>query len=78
MTPGTFTIDWEVRSTDMFGKAISDWAKGNSFEVTVKDPATGVENVQSDNVQSTKVMINGQIFILRGDKMFDVTGKLVK
>ena len=78
LTPGTFTIDWEVRSTDMFGKAISDWAKGNSFEVTVKDPATGVENVQSDNVQSTKVMINGQIFILRGDKMFDVTGKLVK
>ena len=40
--------------------------------------ATGVDQVPSDQVTSTKVLINGQLFILRGEKMYDVTGKLVK
>ena len=40
--------------------------------------ATGMENVQGGNVQSTKVLINGQLFILRGEKMYDATGRLVK
>jgi hypothetical protein len=39
--------------------------------------ATGIEDVQSD-VQCTKIFYDGQIYILRGDKMYDVTGKLVK
>lgn len=40
--------------------------------------ATGMENVQGDNVQCTKVLIDGQLFILRGEKMFDAKGQLVK
>ena len=40
--------------------------------------ATGMENVQGDNVQCTKVLIDGQLFILRGEKMYDVKGQLVK
>ena len=40
--------------------------------------ATGMENVQGDDVQSTKMLINGQLFILRGEKMYDATGRLVK
>jgi len=40
--------------------------------------ATGVDNVHGDNVQCTKVLVNGQLFILRGEKMYDATGKLVK
>ena len=40
--------------------------------------ATGVEDVQGDNVQCTKVLINGQLFILRGEKMYDAKGQLVK
>ncbi len=40
--------------------------------------ATGMENVQGDNVQCTKILINGQLFILRGEKLFDATGRLVK
>ena len=76
LTPGTFTIDWEVRSTDMFGKAISDWAKGNSFEVTVKDPATGIDEVESQKskVESQKLLINGKLFILREGNMYDASG----
>ncbi|MBQ9295999.1 MAG: InlB B-repeat-containing protein [Paludibacteraceae bacterium] len=40
--------------------------------------ATGIEDVQSDNVQCTKVLINGTLFILRGEKMYDTTGRFVK
>jgi hypothetical protein len=40
--------------------------------------ATGIGNVQGDEVQSTKVLINGQLFILRGEKMYDATGRLMK
>ena len=40
--------------------------------------ATGVENVQGDKVQCTKMLINGQLFILRGEKMYDAKGQLVK
>ncbi len=38
---------------------------------------TGVENVQGD-VKNVKTMVNGQIFILRGDKTYTVTGQEVK
>ena len=43
-----------------------------------RDEATGIEDVQGDNVQCTKMMINGQLFIIRGENMFDATGRLVK
>jgi uncharacterized repeat protein (TIGR02543 family) len=39
--------------------------------------ATGFENLNA-NEKPMKLMINGQIFILRGEKMYDVTGKVVK
>ena len=39
--------------------------------------ATGVDTLNASETP-VKVMINGQIFIIRGEKMFDVTGKLVK
>ena len=39
--------------------------------------ATGIENLNATE-KPMKLMINGQIFILRGEKMFDATGRLVK
>ena len=38
---------------------------------------TGMENLNAGD-QPVKVMINGQLFILRGEKMYDATGRLVK
>jgi hypothetical protein len=38
----------------------------------------GVEEVQSDQLQSTKLLRNGQILILRGDKIYTVQGQEVK
>ena len=40
--------------------------------------ATGIGNVQGDDVQCTKVLIDGQMYILRGEKMYNVNGQVVK
>ena len=40
--------------------------------------ATGVDQVPSDQVPNTKVLIDGQLFILHGEKMYNVQGQLVK
>ena len=39
--------------------------------------ATGMENIDA-SAQPVKAIINGQLFILRGEKMYDAQGKLVK
>ncbi len=39
---------------------------------------TDIDNVQGDNAQIRKVLINGELFILRGEKMYDAKGQLVK
>lgn len=38
----------------------------------------GIEDVQGNNVQCTKVVRDGQIFILRGEKVYNAQGALVK
>lgn len=40
--------------------------------------ATDIDNIFGDDTKAQKVLINGQLFIIRGGKMFDATGKLVK
>jgi hypothetical protein len=45
------------------------------------DTATGVENAQGDDVQSTKVrklILDDKMYIIRSGEMFDATGKRVK
>ena len=49
-----------------------------SMGIQSEQVATGIGNVQGGEVQSTKVLINDQLFILRGEKMYDATGRLVK
>ena len=48
------------------------------MDVHGQNATTGFGEVQGDDVQCTKMLINGQIFILRGEKMYDTTGRLVK
>ena len=38
----------------------------------------GVEEVQGDNIQSTKILRDGQLFILVGDKTYDARGVEIK
>lgn len=49
--------------------------------ITNENTATGIDNLQSDNVQSTevrKVMIDGKLYIIRGERVYDAQGALVK
>ncbi len=48
------------------------------FTTTGEGTATGFEDVQGNNVQCTKVLHNGQIFILRADKTYTLQGQEVK
>ena len=53
---------------DIFGKSVS-------FTTSYGE---GVEEVQGDNVQSTKILRDGQLFILVGDKTYDARGVEIK
>lgn len=46
--------------------------------IAAENQATGVDKVPSDQVQTTKVLLNGQLFILRGGQLFDATGARVQ
>jgi len=39
---------------------------------------TALENIFGDDAQNAKLLIDGKLYILRGGKMFDATGRLVK
>ena len=54
--------------------------EGYSLLLKAKAPntATGVDEVQSDNEQCTKVVIDDHVYILRGGKMYGVDGKEVR
>lgn len=39
---------------------------------------TDIVDVQGDSLSGIKVLLNGQLFIIRGEKMYDATGRLVK
>ena len=41
------------------------------------DP-TGVDNVQSNEVKCTKILYNGQLYIIRGDMIFNASGMRIK
>lgn len=75
---GTYTINWFVRSTDEEGKAISDWAQGEDFEVTIKDPATGLNRIQDTHVHSTKMLIDGVLYIERNGVLYDANGRIAQ
>ena len=51
--------------------------KAYNAEATYKGPATGIDNTEAE-VKAVKFIENGQIFILRGEKVYTITGELVK
>ena len=57
-------------------------AMDNNYAIRlVKDVSstpTGMENVQRDDVQCTKVLRNGQIYLMYKGKMYNVQGKALK
>ena len=79
LTPGTYTVDWFVRSTDALGKPMSDWSTGTPFEITIPSPGPGtaIDNVSAKFGGSRKLLRDGVIYIEREGKIFDLNGRLV-
>ena len=48
------------------------------YAVFKEEDKEGIEEVQNDEVQSTKVLINGELYILRGGTIYTVQGQVVK
>ena len=69
------SYDLTITSKDNNGGTLD--TKTVSFTTTGEAPQ-GIDQVPSDQVQSTKVIRNGQIFILRGEKVYTVTGQEVR
>ena len=63
-----------LKAKDSGNQEIASYAA----DFTTTGTATGIDDEQSDNVQCTKVIRDGQLFILRGDKTYTVTGQEVK
>ena len=76
--PGTYTVRWFVEGMDKYSQPMGDWAEGESFEITVKDTGTSIDNMEQPSLVGQKLLINGHLFILIGDQTFDATGRLVK
>lgn len=66
------SYDLTITSKDNNGTTLD--TKTISF-TTSGDVPQGIDQVLSDQVQCTKVIKNGQIFILRGDKTYTLTGQ---
>ena len=48
------------------------------FVINNGQTATGIENAQGEKLQSTKVLINGQLYIRRGDVVYTIQGARIK
>ena len=68
------SYDLTITSKDNNGGTLD--TKTVSFTTTGDEQ--GIEDVLSDQVQNTKILRNGQIFILRGDKTYTLQGQEVK
>ena len=79
ITPGTYTLDWAVRSTDQSAKPISDWAAGEAFTITIQGGGEGLNDLNGESAPAArKVVINGRFYILTGDEVFDFNGRKVQ
>ena len=74
------SIIWNLSMSEY----VADFAKGNNegygLLLIKKAPgiATGVDEISSEKAGVQKIVIEDKVFILRGGKMYDVTGKAVK
>ena len=69
------SYDLTITSKDNSGTTLD--TKTVSFTTSSEAPQ-GIDQVLSDQVQCTKVVRNGQIFILRGEKIYTLQGQEVK
>ena len=66
---GIYTVYYKV-----VGDANHTDTEAETIIVTVSKDTEGIDHVQSDHVPCTKVLIDGQLYILRGEKIYTTTG----
>jgi hypothetical protein len=71
---------WSVSITDGYPIVTycNDIQDGVGVRLVTEDLTQDVEKVQSDKVQCTKVVRDGQVLLFRGEKTFTVTGTEIK
>ena len=70
-------VDYVAVLNDNPAPAAAPGRRRVTMGVQGEQVVTGMENLNASE-QPVKLLINGQIFILRGEKLFDATGRLVK
>ncbi len=74
---GEYPLVCRVRSLDASQAPISEWASID-FTLVIED-GQGIEDVDADTpTKARKILRDGQIYILRGDKVYNAQGALVK
>ena len=68
------TYSYTMTAKDNNGNVL----KTESGSFTTTGDAQGLEDVQGNNVQCTKIVHNGQIYILRGEKTYTIQGQVVR
>ena len=69
-------IDW-IRIYQK-GDANQSFVSPSASDAIEPERAQGIEEVPSDQVPSTKVLRNGQLLIIRGEKVYTITGQIVE
>lgn len=70
-------VNYDVLRTKPAAAAAAPGRRRVIMGVNGKDEAQGFENLESGDAPM-KIMIDGTLYILRGEKVFDATGRLVK
>ena len=70
---GEITLSYEGNQPILSGECTSYY--GSTIRFTYQQKGQGVENVQGDDVQCTKVLRDGQIYLMYEGRMYDVQGR---
>lgn len=77
---GSITVAYDAKGNVMLsGECTTHF--GSSIHFTYKNAGEGIENTangQQQNANSRKVLRDGHIYILRGDKLYNLTGKEIQ
>ena len=69
-----YRFSFETKNAD----AQTLFAYMGAFNTNGADAPQGIEDIRTNDTECTKYLINGQIFILRGEKTYTITGQEVK
>ena len=69
-----YRFSFETKNAD----AKTVFAYMGAFHTNGTDAPQGIEDIQTNDAEYTKYLINGQLLILRGDKTYTVTGQEVR